>query len=812
MRTEIQTAAEKEKGKIRMKKWIPVLLCLLLVLFAASAAADDTGTVWVLADVDQASARSMLQTVNEHREAEGLAPLTYDYTVEKYALQRAVEIGLSFSYKRPDSTYSPAAYLENLCRGSRTADAAFSIMWNDESCRERILNADANSIGIGHVVYNGTHCWAMLMLKKSTPDTAVTEAITGKRYGVVTLDLSRVGFWFDFRSIYLGDTIDIGEFAVTLDGGDRLPVHTPDTVQWRIAEGSCVELKGTMVKGVSTGSATLQATVFGLVVNVPVSVKLEALSEDVTLEGTSYTYTGYEIRPAVTVKSASGAVLTEKQDYTLKYVNNISAGIGSAKINGIGRYAGSLSLDFEIRPADLAGAKFREIPDVVCTGGKVYPRIIGSYKRNALTGDDYTAEYTNLEVPGDASVTLTGVKNYTGSVTLEYRIVPAKIKASMFLVGTYLPTYNGTPKTPELTGYYFGRKLAEGVDYTLEYKNNVNAGTAAAVVTGRGMLTGTARVRFPIEQASIYYCWVEIPEDQILYPDGSNLRYTVTDDGMLLEKDRDFTAEIIMNGEAGTLKLYGTGNYTGELHISFRLPVGEPATPTPTPTPSKQPTPTPTPTSSKQPTPTPGPDPTPSPEPEPTQDPPTPEPEPAVKVQGGWYLLKESKKTAVFIAPVKNSAAKLNILSTISADGLTYRVTEIADEACSGMNKLKTLYIGWNVSVIGEKAFADCVKLKTVTGGTNVTIIRDGAFRNCKALDAMVLDSSVKKIGKEAFYGCKALKQLTIRTRKLTAGGVGSNAFKKVYSKIVVWCPSSKVKAYTKLLRSRGLGAKAVIR
>jgi len=61
--------------------------------------------------------------------------------------------------------------------------------------------------------------------------------------------------------------------------------------------------------------------------------------------------------------------------------------------------------------------------------------------------------------------------------------------------------YDGKAKEPELTVSVNGSFLAKGTDYQVSYSNNVNAGTAQAVVTGIGGYTGTVTQNFTIGKA-----------------------------------------------------------------------------------------------------------------------------------------------------------------------------------------------------------------------------------------------------------------------------------------------------------------------
>ena len=79
-------------------------------------------------------------------------------------------------------------------------------------------------------------------------------------------------------------------------------------------------------------------------------------------------------------------------------------------------------------------------------------------------------------------------------------------------------------------------------------------------------------------------------------------------------------------------------------------------------------------------------------------------------------------------------------------------------------------------------------------------------------LNQTVLNSKISKIGSKAFYGCKNLKNITIKTKKLTSSNVGKQAFKGINSKAKIKVPSSKLNSYKKLLKSKGVSAKATIK
>ena len=85
-------------------------------------------------------------------------------------------------------------------------------------------------------------------------------------------------------------------------------------------------------------------------------------------------------------------------------------------------------------------------------------------------------------------------------------------------------------------------------------------------------------------------------------------------------------------------------------------------------------------------------------------------------------------------------------------------------------------------------------------------------FMDVTAWKSATIPAKVNKIGKQAFNGCKKLKNINIKTKKLTKKNVGSKAFKGVPKTVKIKVPKSKLKDYKKLLTSKGISKKAIIK
>lgn len=57
----------------------------------------------------------------------------------------------------------------------------------------------------------------------------------------------------------------------------------------------------------------------------------------------------------------------------------------------------------------------------------------------------------------------------------------------------------------------------------------------------------------------------------------------------------------------------------------------------------------------------------------------------------------------------------------VKVDGVSYRVTSIADNAFKNNKKITRVVIGSNIVTIGKNAFAKCTNITSIVVGKNVT-------------------------------------------------------------------------------------------
>ena len=171
-----------------------------------------------------------------------------------------------------------------------------------------------------------------------------------------------------------------------------------------------------------------------------------------------------------------------------------------------------------------------------------------------------------------------------------------------------------------------------------------------------------------------------------------------------------------------------------------------------------------------------------------------------------------TKKEVEYKAPANKKAKTVTIPATVKINGVTYKVTQISDNAFKGNKTVTKVTVGNNIKTIGKNAFSGATKLKKVTIGKNVKEIEANAFKGCSSLTSITLPSNVTKIGANAFSGCKKLKTLTIKSTKLTSKTVAKNAFKGLTKATTIKVPKKKLEAYKKLFKSKGLSSEVEVK
>ena len=284
------------------------------------------------------------------------------------------------------------------------------------------------------------------------------------------------------------------------------------------------------------------------------------------------TYRGYALTPAVTVKNGN-VTLTSGTDYTVSYSNNINAGTATVTITGKGNYTGTKSANFTINPKNASGLTINSIAAVTYNGSAQTPTVTVKDGSTTLTsGTHYTVSYSNNINAGTATVTVTGMGNYTGTKTANFTI-NAKSASNLTISSIAARTYTGSAITPIVTVKNGNVTLTSGTDYTVSYSNNINAGTATVTITGKGNYTGTQSANFTINPKNASN--LTISDIAAVTYNGSAQTPTVTvkDGSTTLTSGTHYTVSYSNNTNAGTatVTVTGKGNYTGTNTANFTI-------------------------------------------------------------------------------------------------------------------------------------------------------------------------------------------------------------------------------------------------
>ena len=306
-------------------------------------------------------------------------------------------------------------------------------------------------------------------------------------------------------------TLDKSEFEYT--GSDITPTVSKVTD----AEGKEVASSDYTVSGSrkDVGTGTVTVTGKGMYDGYTGTASFTITGIDiskctVTLSRTSFTYTGNENKPAVTVKNGS-TTLVRDTDYTVSYSNNRNAGTGTAIVKGTGNYNGSSSANFKIAKAaqkikvtiNKKKINVRKYAQIKVTGNKGKLSYVSSSKKIAVVNSKGKVKG---KYPGKVTITVKAAAN--NNYNAASKKITVKVKGyAMTKANTKITlskkkyTYDGKAKKPKVKVKYKGKTLKKGKHYKVVYQDNINAGKAKVIIKGKGNYVGTVKKAYKIDQA-----------------------------------------------------------------------------------------------------------------------------------------------------------------------------------------------------------------------------------------------------------------------------------------------------------------------
>ena len=135
----------------------------------------------------------------------------------------------------------------------------------------------------------------------------------------------------------------------------------------------------------------------------------------------------------------------------------------------------------------------------------------------------------------------------------------------------------------------------------------------------------------------------------------------------------------------------------------------------------------------------------------------------------------------------------LEIMDTVSYEGVIYTVTSIASSGFYGCNKLTSITLPGTITSIGFQSFYNCNQLTEFTIPSAVTSIGKYAFRACSSLTSITIPSGVSSIGDFAFESCSGLTVINVESDNATYCSIDGVLFKKKNTYLtLIQYPSSK--------------------
>ena len=339
-----------------------------------------------------------------------------------------------------------------------------------------------------------------------------TGTITGKlHFTVVNLPAATI------------TTAPAAKTGLTFNGTEQVLVNagsgitTGCTLQYKLDGGS---YNAELPKATNAGSYTVYYKVKGNNTthsdsseqSFTVTIAPKTVTAAVSVEPTSYTYTGEAIMPTtVTVKD--GTTVIPAGEYTVTYGNNTNAGKATVTVKDQdgGNYVVSGTATFTITKAELSGV-------TVSLKGWTYgdtaktPTVSGNlgggnvtYQYKADNASTYTSTVPTNAGAYTVKATVAESANYkAATATGSFTIAPKTVTNAAVTLSQTSYAYTGRAFQPSVT-VKDGTTVIPASEYTVVYTDNINVGTATVTVSDRAggnyVVSGTAT--FTITKAAL---------------------------------------------------------------------------------------------------------------------------------------------------------------------------------------------------------------------------------------------------------------------------------------------------------------------
>lgn len=176
----------------------------------------------------------------------------------------------------------------------------------------------------------------------------------------------------------------------------------------------------------------------------------------ISISEQNYVYDGTPKKPTVSVYY-NGILLSENVDYSLTYSDFVDAGTAKVTVTGMNSYKGSVTKEYTIKPITFNSKNLSVTFDktsLVYYGSAVHPVMYVSFNGQPLVQDvDYKVTYSKNNAPGRATVKITGIGNFAGSVSKTFIISPQKVNSVSIAKNSATTATVSWGKVDKVSGY-----------------------------------------------------------------------------------------------------------------------------------------------------------------------------------------------------------------------------------------------------------------------------------------------------------------------------------------------------------------------
>lgn len=272
----------------------------------------------------------------------------------------------------------------------------------------------------------------------------------------------------------------------------------------------------------------------------------------------------------IVVKLNKKPVLQKEGDvvnYTVSYENNTEPGTATVVIRAgaDSKYIGSCRKDFTVKGITFSAKTITMsgfVNKVNYTGKPVFQNVVLKEKTSNETlkkNVHYSISYENHVSAGKATMIITGLGKYSGTIKKTYTISKVKLTADMIGSKTIEVKQNRAGATPDVTIIYQGSRLTKDRDYKLTYTNNKNitTDTKKAYISINGIGNFTGKLNKAVELKISPKSWlssditVEVPDAKYYSFKSKYMPAPVVrDNGKTLVKGQDYTVTYEANTKA----------------------------------------------------------------------------------------------------------------------------------------------------------------------------------------------------------------------------------------------------------------------